>query len=205
LSLKYKYILTKIIVNTAKRIYDVHNMFIIVGLGNPGAKFNKTRHNIGFEILDFFAKKNGPPDFALSKKYESLISKNDDVMLVKPQTFMNDSGAAVKKIISNTNYQMLIVVHDDIDLPLGKIKFSKDSGAGGHKGVESIIKNLGNNNFTRLKIGIATNDKKAEEVVLQKFTKEEKEILHGVIEKSAQALQYLIDNGLEKTMNEYNR
>ncbi len=180
-------------------------MFIIVGLGNHGTPFNHTRHNAGFEVLDFFARQNEFPEFALSKKYHALVSKKDDVLLAKPQTFMNESGKAVKKLLSNANGQMLIVVHDDIDMELGKIKFVKDSGAGGHKGVDSIIQALGNNNFIRLKIGIATNDKRAEDVVLKKFSKEEQKILDGVIEKSSQALAYFIEHGLEKTMNEYNR
>lgn len=204
---KGKYMPLKIIVNPAKKIYDVRNMMIIiVGLGNPGAKFNNTPHNVGFEILDFFAQKNGFPEFTLSKKYESMICEHDGITLAKPQSFMNDSGAAVKKIMSNTNDQMLMVVHDDIDLPLGKIKFSKDSGAGGHKGVESIIQHLGNNHFIRLKIGIGSEDQKikALEVVLKKFTKAKQEMVKDVIEKSAQGIHYVIENGLEKTMNEYN-
>src|SRR3989338_2908928 len=117
-------------------------MTIITGLGNPGEKFKHTRHNAGFMALDFFAKKNNFSEFKLSKKYNALISENvlndNKIMLIKPQSFMNESGLAVKKI--TTHYKLLtthlIVVHDDIDLPLGKIKFSKDSGAGGHKGVD---------------------------------------------------------------------
>ena len=176
---------------------------IIVGLGNPGKKFEHTRHNAGFTAVDFFAKENNFPEFELSKKYGSLVSENENVILAKPQTFMNESGSAVSKFeIRNSK---LVVVHDDIDIPLGKIKFSKDSGAGGHKGVESIIQHLGNNNFIRLKIGVATNDADAKEVVLEKFTPEQQEILDEVIKKSAEALKYLIENGLEKTMNEYHR
>ncbi len=182
-------------------------MIIIVGLGNPGEKFKNTRHNVGFMAVDFFAKKNQLPEFELSKKYNSLISKKENIILVKPQTFMNESGTAVKSIIKNSKETELIVVHDDIDLPLGKIKFSKDSGAGGHKGVDSIINSLGNKNFIRLKIGVGSNGQKvkAEKVVLKKFTKEEKEILKNVIEKSTESLNFFVKEGLEKTMNEYNR
>ncbi len=178
-------------------------MIIIVGLGNPGKKFEKTRHNAGFMAVDFFAKKNGFPEFKLSKKQQSLVSKTDTVVLVKPQTFMNESGRAVKSF--KFQVSSFIIVRDDIDLPLGKIKFSKDSGSGGHKGVDSIIEALGNNNFVQLKIGIATDDQKAEDVVLQKFTSEEKNMLKKVMETSAEALRCLIENGLEKTMNEYNK
>ncbi|MSU60705.1 MAG: aminoacyl-tRNA hydrolase [Candidatus Staskawiczbacteria bacterium] len=181
-------------------------MTIIIGLGNPGKKFNHTRHNAGFEVLDFFATQNGFPDFEISKRHKSLISENNEVALVKPETFMNDSGRATAAILKNKNEPTLIVVHDDIDLPLGKIKFTKDSGAGGHKGVDSIIQQVGNNNFIQLKIGIGAEGEKVKalEVVLEKFSKEEQEIMEGVIKKSAEALKYLTENGIEKTMNEYN-
>jgi len=178
---------------------------IIVALGNPGKKFENTRHNAGFMAIDFFAKKNDFPEFTISKKHEALISEQDNITLAKPQTFMNESGRTVKTLTTNYKLQTtnLVIVHDDIDLPLGKIKFSKDSGSGGHKGVDSIIQHLGNNHFIQLKIGVATTEAKAEEVVLQKFTKEEQKILQEIIEKSAEALQCLIENGLEKTMNQY--
>lgn len=177
---------------------------IIVGLGNPGKKFNHTRHNAGFEVLHFFAMENNFPEFSESKKYESEISEKEHVILAKPQTFMNDSGKTVASVLKNKKEVTLVVVHDDIDMELGKMKFSKDSSSGGHKGVESIIQHLGTKDFIRLKIGIATGDHKAEEVVLQKFSPEEQEILDSVIKKSSAALQYLIENGIEKTMNEYN-
>ena len=101
-------------------------MIIIVGLGNPGKKFEETRHNIGFLVLDKFMKKNNFPDFEFSKKYNSLVSENilnnKKVILAKPQTFMNDSGKAVKSLVSSVRDQVsaLIIVHDDIDLPIGK-------------------------------------------------------------------------------------
>lgn len=183
----------------------IHNMIIIIGLGNPGEKFNNTPHNAGFMALDFFAAKNDFPEFKLSKKYEALTSEKNNVLVAKPETFMNESGTSAAALLKNKNEPMLLVVHDDIDLPLGKIKFSKDSGAGGHKGVQSIIDHLGNNNFIQLKIGVATSDQKAGDVVLKKFSPEKQEILKGAIEKSEQALNYFLTNGLEKTMNEYNK
>lgn len=179
-------------------------MTIIVGLGNPGKKFESTRHNAGFMVVDFFAAKDNFPEFQLSKKYESLISEKDGVILAKPQTFMNESGRAVKNLLNNKEAP-LIVVNDDIDIPLGKFKISKDSGAGGHKGVDSTIVALGTKDFARIKIGVATNDQKAEEVVLQNFSLQEQETLNEVIKQSAEALKKLIDEGLEKAMNEYNK
>ena len=187
-------------------------MYIIVGLGNPGEKFKNTRHNVGFMALDEFAKNS---DFKLQKKFNAEISELPDVgsrvkniLLVKPQTFMNDSGKSVRKI--TTHYKLpttnLVVVHDDIDLPIGKIKVVKDRGSAGHKGVESIINSIGSGNFVRFRIGIAPEKNiEAKKIVLKKFSKEEKEVINNAIKKTCEALNYFLQNGLEKTMNEYNK
>ena len=120
-------------------------MIIIVGLGNPGEQYKNTRHNVGFIAVDEFAKINNFPEFKLQKKSNTLVSEhtlgNEAVVLAKPQTFMNESGKSVKQLISNTEAKMadLVIIHDDIDLPIGKIKIIKDRGSAGHKGVESII------------------------------------------------------------------
>lgn len=184
-------------------------MFIIIGLGNPGEKFKKTRHNLGFMAVDFFVEKNNLSEFKMQKKYDSLISENSEVILVKPQTFMNNSGLAVKKLTKPypLNANPLVIVHDDIDLPLGKLKISKDSGSGGHKGVDSIIDALGKKNFIRLRIGICPQSGKpdaVEKFVLQKFKKEEQEIINSALQKTVDALNFFIENGLEKTMNQFN-
>jgi PTH1 family peptidyl-tRNA hydrolase len=178
---------------------------IIIGLGNPGKKFENTRHNVGFMAIDKFAEKNDFPDFKMQKKSNALISENSDMMLVKPQTFMNESGKAVKKISENSPSANLIVVHDDIDLPVGKIKIVKDRGSAGHKGVESIIQNIGNENLLRIRIGISPQENiEAKKIVLKKFSKKEQEIINQTIAKTAEALNFLIKKGIEKTMNEYN-
>lgn len=185
-------------------------MILVIGLGNPGEKFENTRHNAGFVALDFFAKHHSFVDFKMVKKHNALVSEKDDVMLVKPQTFMNESGKAVKKI--TTHYKLpttnLVVVHDEIDLLLGKFKITKDSGSGGHKGVDSIISHLGTKDFIRFKIGVCPEKGKptsVETFVIKKFTKEEKDILDPIIAKTADALDFFIKNGLERAMNEYNR
>lgn len=129
-------------------------MLFIVGLGNPGEKYKNTRHNIGFRVIDEFREKNNFSEFRISQKFNAEISKGEiagqSVILAKPQTFMNNSGKAVKSLLRN-----LFVIHDDIDLPLGKIKIVKNRGSAGHKGVESIIKELGTKNFIRFRIGIS--------------------------------------------------
>ena len=187
-------------------------MIIIVGLGNPGKKFEQTRHNVGFTAIDDFAKKNNFPEFKLQKKSNALVSErilgSKAVVLAKPQTFMNDSGKAVKQLMSNTKAKMadLVIIHDDIDLPVGKIKIVKERGSAGHKGVESIIKNIGNDGLIRFRIGIAgKNDLEAQKIVLKKFTPKEQKIINEVISKTADALDFLRKNGLEKAMNSFNK
>ncbi|MBZ9577485.1 aminoacyl-tRNA hydrolase [Patescibacteria group bacterium] len=166
-------------------------MTIIVGLGNPGKKYIYTRHNIGFQVVDEFAKENNFPEFRLSKKFNSLVSEsilnNEKIILVKPQTFMNKSGEAVSALINFYKTKEIIIIHDDIDLPLGKIRISKNRGAAGHKGVESITKEIGTKNFTRFRIGISPKigkSKNVEKYVLQKFDKEEEKIIKQVIKEA---------------------
>lgn len=145
-------------------------MILIVGLGNPGRRYKKTRHNVGFMAIDIFKKK-------LSGK---------DTMLFKPQNYMNNSGKAVAKQISNFQIPIsnLYVIHDDIDLPLGTVRISKNISSAGHKGVQSIIDELGTKDFTRVRIGIQPKTGKpqnTEKFVLEKFSKEEEKIIKKVI------------------------
>jgi PTH1 family peptidyl-tRNA hydrolase len=178
---------------------------IIIGLGNPGKKFEKTRHNVGFMALDEFAKKNNFPDFEFQKKSNSLISELKNIILAKPQTFMNESGKAAKKILGNINAENLIVIHDDIDLPAGKIKIVKERGSAGHKGVESIIKNIGNENLIRIRIGIGLEkDAEAKKIVLKNFSGKEKKQVNEAIKNSSDAVKIIASEGLEKAMNKYN-
>ena len=182
-------------------------MFLIVGLGNPGIKYNNTRHNIGFKIVDAFAKENGFPEFKLSKKYNSLISENiidgKKIILAKPQTFMNNSGKAIKSIIDylSLTFDNLIVVHDDIDIEIGKMKISENSRSAGHKGVQSIIDEIGTKDFERVRVGIkpiASNQQatETEKFVLEKFTPDEKKILQNITTLSCDQIIKLIKNGI---------
>ncbi len=193
-------------------------MFLIIGLGNPGIKYKKTRHNVGFMVLDELKKKNNFPRFKLQKKFQAQVSEgiinSKKVILAKPQTFMNSSGKAVKSL--TTYYKVpttkLIVIHDDIDILLGEIKISQDKGTAGHKGVQSIIQELSTQNFTRVRVGIAT-DKEAEiknqeskkSFVLKKFSKQEKPLINQAIKKACGALKLAILANPEKAMNEYNK
>lgn len=186
-------------------------MITIIGLGNPGKKYNRTRHNIGFRVIEHFARENKFPAFKIIKKYNSLISKSklndEEVILAKPQTFMNNSGKAVKSLAKSYKLKTknLMIVHDDIDLALGKIKIMENRGSAGHKGVQSIINELDTQNFVRLRIGIKSElNIETEDFVLEKFKKEEEEIIKEVIKKSCFALKTATNEGVEKAMNEFN-
>jgi PTH1 family peptidyl-tRNA hydrolase len=193
-------------------------MKIIVGLGNPGKKFEKTRHNLGFMVLDRFARKNKFPKFKMKKEFLATVSEKkigkEKIILVKPQTFMNNSGLAVKRIfekLRTSNIEPLTsnlwVIHDDLDIPFGKIKISFGRGSGGHKGVQSIIDEIGRKDFVRFRIGIGKKEVgiRKEEFVLEKFSKREEKILKKVIEMVCRAIEIAIKEGIEKAMSEFNK
>ncbi|MFC1701048.1 aminoacyl-tRNA hydrolase [Patescibacteria group bacterium] len=177
-------------------------MKLIIGLGNPGKEYKNTRHNLGFATIDALALQFKTNNFQFKKQFNALVAQTningEKVILAKPQTFMNNSGDAVKKIVSyfKISPEEIMVIHDELDLPLGKFKLQISRNSAGHKGVQSIINNLGTKNFTRLRIGInhdpslATNEstKDKEEFVLQKFTKQEQEIISKKIKKIIKAI-----------------
>jgi len=172
-------------------------MKIIVGLGNPGDKFQDTRHNVGFMVLDQIKEKNDFSDFSYSEKFKAETSRGslekNALILAKPQTFMNNSGESIKSLIKyyKLDASCLIVIHDDIDIELGKIKISRDSGSAGHKGVQSIIDSLKTNSFTRIRMGILPVKGKpaeTEKFVLKKFTKQEKEIIKKTTDRAIKEL-----------------
>jgi len=168
-------------------------MLLIIGLGNPGLKFKKTRHNIGFRAVDALQKENNFSKFKLNKKAKVEVTKGEingqTVFLAKPQTYMNNSGQAVKFLLKENSFTegSLIVIHDDFDLPFGEVKVAENSGSGGHHGIESIINSLGTKNFKHIKIGIrpaietsggsSPVNLRAEDFVLKKFTKDEEKLL----------------------------
>lgn len=184
-------------------------MILIVGLGNPGEKHENTRHNVGFMVVDQLKKDLNLADFDFDKKSNSFFSKNNDLLIVKPDTYMNLSGQAVNSLSSyyKIGEEDKVIIHDDIDLPIGEMKISKDRGSAGHKGVESIIKNLGTKNFIRIRIGIKPKlgkPKKTEDFVLKKFDKKEREIIDAIILKSVEAIKTIIKDGPERAMNLFN-
>lgn len=179
---------------------------LIVGLGNPGKKYEDTWHNLGFSVLDKLAEEK----FRKSVKFQAETAEKtgkEKIILAKPLAFMNNSGVAVKTLMKFHRIAPsdLIVIHDDLDLPLGKIRIVSDSSAGGHNGVSSIIKSLGTKKFTRVKIGIKTDKLEKTDpadYVLEKTGK--KKILSEVADKAIQAIEIILENSVESAMNKFN-
>tara|TARA_A100001011_G_scaffold364445_1_gene415218 strand:+ start:1664 stop:2215 length:552 start_codon:yes stop_codon:yes gene_type:complete len=179
---------------------------VIVGLGNPGEKYSKTKHNFGFWIIDSFLKncslklKPGKGDYH--------YKKTDNYYLVKPISYMNNSGIALAQFINyfKISLDKILIVYDDIDLPLGLIKYKKKGGSGGHRGIESIIYHLNDDNFHRLRIGIATNEimRPSEKYVLSSFHKSYSVDVDNTIKKSYDSIIYYLNDDIDKTMNEFN-
>ncbi len=196
-------------------------MKIIVGLGNPKEKYQNTRHNLGFMVVEEVG--NRVERIAFSWKYEErfraeilkinyTLNANISTLLVKPQTFMNNSGVAVAGIVNfyKVSLEDLIIIHDDLDLPLGKIKIRQSGSAAGHHGVESVIKSLGSDKFIRVRLGIG-NEKSmgsghfdAEEYVVEPFLSSEKGKLKHLLKQALLAVEILLNSGLEIAQNQYN-
>ena len=184
--------------------------FLIVGLGNPGAEFRHNRHNVGFMLLDCLADRLGESFSRLESNSLLTKAKYQDkrLLLAKPQTFMNLSGQAVSRLVKyyKIPLESLLIVYDDVDLPLESIRIRPNGGAGGHKGVASIIERLGTNEFPRLRLGIGRppGRKNAAAHVLQNFTKEENVFLEVTLERAVDAVLVFVSAGLEAAMNKYN-
>lgn len=183
--------------------------FLIVGLGNIGAEYHQTRHNIGFDVLDFIANEKSV-SFA-NDRYADVATvshRGKQLILIKPTTYMNLSGKAVnywaqKEKIALEN---IIVITDDLSLPLGKIRIRMKGGAGGHNGLKNIEEVLKTENYNRLRFGIGSEFSKGQQVdfVLGKWLEEEKEAVGKTIKKSAEAILSIPSIGIERTMNLYN-
>ena len=181
-------------------------MNILVGLGNPGRKYSDTKHNFGFWVLNRFAEKRSLTFQAGKGDY--LLAKKGDLICIKPTSFMNNSGMPVLDVkqFFKVEPEQFLVVYDDIDLPLGTIRFRDGGGTGGHKGIESIIYQTQNEKFNRLRIGIATDDdmRPAERYVLSPFRDEQKESVNEMIEKACEGIEYYLSHDIKETMNKFN-
>jgi len=184
--------------------------FLIVGLGNPGPKYEKTRHNIGFEIVDTLAKTWGNPSF--SPKFQGLFAQVSrsglKVLLLKPETYMNLSGRSVQEAVHFFKLDasnQLLVINDDLDLPPAQLRLRLAGGAGGHNGLKSIIECLGTEAFARLRVGIGRSDQiPTENYVLGKIPKSEQPDFEEAIKYAQEGIESILKDGLTKAMNVIN-
>ncbi|MCE5048942.1 aminoacyl-tRNA hydrolase [Staphylococcus equorum] len=186
-------------------------MKCIVGLGNIGKRFEQTKHNIGFEVIDYMLDQN---QFSLDKqKFKGAYTieriGGEKVMFIEPLTMMNLSGEAVGPLMKYYDIDIddLVVLYDDLDLPQGEIRLRQKGSAGGHNGIESMIQVLGTDQFKRIRIGVdrPSNGMSIVDYVLQKFSKQEMQIMNKVIEHSARAVEaYIESSRFDRVMNEYN-
>lgn len=205
-------------------------MYLIVGLGNPGEKFTNTRHNLGFEVVDALARKLGERgqgeglSWDRQEKFKAEIIKMNftldasplPLILAKPQTFMNLSGMAVESIAKyyKIPVEKIIVIHDELDLPLGHIKIRVGGSGAGHHGVESVMEMLGDEKFIRVRLGISTwqaisGEHKhaafnAEKFVVDKFVDNEKSKVKAMIKRAVKAVEAIVELGVERAQNQYN-
>lgn len=193
-------------------------MFYIVGLGNKGEEYVGTRHNVGWFVLGNFIKSHNLPNLVTSAKYSGRVSDGvvgeTEVQILFPDTYMNQSGVAVKKLLKPTDAKQLVVVYDDIDLPLGEVKIAFSRGDGGHNGIKSVIAELGTKDFVRVRVGIAPRGffggvvrpkgDKLTRYVLGKFTKREEKMLVDVATEVDRVIVTILQHGYEKAMNEFN-
>ncbi len=184
-------------------------MYVIVGLGNPGRKYQNTRHNLGFITLDRLAERH---NIKVSKiAFKALVGdgsiNNQKVLLVKPQTYMNLSGESVREVLSyyKVEPEKLIVIYDDIDIETGKLRIRKKGSAGSHNGMRSIIFQIKNESFPRVRIGIGGERKMSlRDFVTGGFSKEEKPLLEAAVERGVNAVESIIAKGIDEAMNKYN-
>jgi len=182
---------------------------LIVGLGNPGPEYVSNRHNVGFQVLDRFAERHRLHFDRI--EFQGLLARgsleSQAVVLVKPMSFMNRSGQVVKPMISRYRVELerLLVIYDDLDLPLGKIRVRAQGGSGGHRGMKSIIQSLGTGDFPRLRIGIGRPSGLApEDYVLRDFSLDESITMELAYEAAVSAVECFVREGIAAAMNQYN-
>ncbi len=186
-------------------------MFVIVGLGNPGGKYERTRHNVGFQVIDRLSTKYHIE--MNQKKHRAVcgtgIAGGRKVMLVKPQTYMNLSGESIREILNFYKIDAgngFLVIYDDVSLNPGQLRIRKKGSAGGHNGVKNIIKELGTQDFMRIKVGVGgkPEDYDLADYVLGRFPEEEEAIMSEVFDRAAAAAVRILEDGADKAMNEFN-
>ena len=184
-------------------------MKIVAGLGNPGAQYANTPHSVGFETVDVIAAAAGV-QWEEKRQFKCLMAAvaiaGERVLLVKPQTFMNLSGESVAPVVKyhNATAADLLVVQDDIDLPLGRMRIRKGGSCGGHNGVRNIIERLGTQDFARLKLGVGKDRSNVIGFVLGKFSPESRKVMDVVVAEAVKAVAKFVSNGPDAAMNAFN-
>jgi len=183
-------------------------MWGIAGLGNPGEKYCRTRHNIGFMVLEEFSRRHS---IALKARTGYRIGKGSidacTILLIEPLLYMNMSGTVIKRVLLRfpVHPEHLIIIHDDLDIQLGKLKIKKHGSSGGHKGIESIIQHIGSREFIRLKVGIGRHEGiTAEDYVLSRFKRHELPIMKEMIHVASGAVYSIVTEGVDRAMNRFN-
>ena len=185
-------------------------MKMIIGLGNPGKEYAQTKHNVGFMVIDAIADEL---NVAVEKKQCQALTQTANwdgqkILLVKPQTFMNLSGQAVMELLHYYNDRIddLLVIHDDLDLPPGQLRFKQGGGAGGHNGIKNIIAHLGTQEFPRIKVGVGDKPPRMDlaDYVLSRFSKEDREKMEQAFKDAAEAVEVMITEGADAAMNQFN-
>jgi len=182
---------------------------VVVGLGNPGSQYAGTRHNIGWLVADRLAERAGWTGKGRQRDASNVVMgrfRGLDLTLVKPLTYMNDSGLAVRKVLAREHVPLadLLVVADDFALPFGKLRFREGGGAGGHNGLRSIVEELGTEKFSRLRVGIGEPDRNAIDHVLTRFAPEEQQRLDELLDATADAVEEWAREGTNKAANRFN-
>ncbi len=183
--------------------------FLIVGLGNPGSAYSLTRHNVGFRLIDILSREwqIEVKQNKFKGQYGIGQAEGQKVILLKPQTFMNLSGESVVPFLNwyQVPQENLIVIYDDLDLPLGKIRIRAKGSSGGHNGLKSIIAQLGSQEFSRVRVGIGKSEQiETADWVLSRFASEEENVLTEALEQARQAVQVILKQNLAAAMNQFN-
>lgn len=198
-------------VGESKRVTPMASPILVVGLGNPGPDYANTRHNVGFMAVDLIAAEMG---WSWSKRLGSGVAAQgplgiEELLLLKPMTYMNRSGLAVREAVKQylIPFDRIIVVYDDMDIPLGSLRIRLQGGAGGHRGLQSIIEELGSEVFKRIRIGIGRppSGKNPSDYVLEPFSIQEFRVLHKVLCNVVEAVKTMVTEGADVAMNRFNR
>ena len=192
-----------------KPVEPAADRWLVIGLGNPGTEYEATRHNLGFRVVDELAARHRAQvkDRAARSQTGRIRIGDRELVLAKPQTYMNDSGRAAKALRDKYHVPLerTIVVHDELDLPFGRLRVRREGGAAGHNGLKSLIEGYGRKDFIRVRVGVGRPIGPGMEYLLSPLTPEERAALPPILERAAAAVVSIVEHGLDRTMTDVNR